>query len=646
MDQTTNSGRPVQLDDLKSMMRDHFLKYASYVILDRAIPHIDDGLKPVQRRILYTLWMMDDGKLHKVANVAGQTMAYHPHGDAAIIDALVNLANKNYLLDRQGNFGNPLTGDSAAAARYIETRLSPLARETMFNPQITQTLPTYDGRRDEPIILPAKIPSLLMHGADGIAVGMSTTILPHNFNELLEAEIAILEGKEVNVLPDFSTGGIMDASEYAGGKGKVKVRAKIEVKDQKTLVIKEICYGTTTESLIRSIEEAAKRGKIKIEGIHDYTTSHVEIAITLPRGQYAEELIKGLYAFTECEVTLHPQMIIIKDELPCEPTVAEVLHYHVDKLQGYLRRELELERDRLKEKIFEKSLERIFIENRLYKPLEELETYEKIHDSISKGLEPFHDKLYRIPAEADRERLLSIPIRRITRFDLNKNREEIAAMEEELEGVEKELKNIKRHTIRYLQGLIKKYGKEYPRRTEIRELEQLDKRAIATKNIKVGVDLEGGYVGTKLSGHPSFECTNFDKILLCFSDGSYQVTTIPEKEYVQREGRKLVFAGVADKKSIITVVYKDPKHLYCYAKKFVVSQFILDKVYRFVDEGMELELLTLDKDPKITLHFVPSNTLRVKKQDYVLDDKVLVKGVQAKGMRLSPKAVKKITVND
>ncbi len=332
------------MEDVKQLMRHHYLKYASYVILDRAIPNIFDGLKPVQRRILHTLWNMHDGKLHKVANVAGQTMAFHPHGDAPITEALVNVSNKGYLLDQQGNFGNIFTGDSAAAARYIETRLSALALETMFNPDLTAYVPSYDGRNQEPVCLPAKIPLLLMQGTDGIAVGMSTHIMPHNFVELLQAEIDLLEGREIEILPDFPTGGVMDASDYQRGKGRIKLRAKIDIKDPKSIVIREVCYGTTTESLIRSIDEAAKRGKIKIDAINDYTSEHVEIEIKLPRGHYAEDLITTLYAYTECEVSLTSQMIVIKDNFPCELDVHEILALHLEKLQEYLKAELEIEK--------------------------------------------------------------------------------------------------------------------------------------------------------------------------------------------------------------------------------------------------------------------------------------------------------------
>lgn len=628
-------------DDVKFLMKDHYLKYASYVIRDRAIPHVIDGLKPVQRRILHTLWGMHDGKLHKVANVSGQTMAYHPHGDAPITDALINMANKGYALDQQGNFGNLLTGDPAAAARYIETRLSPLAKETLFNYALTQTIPTYDGRHQEPVTLPAKIPLLLLHGAEGIAVGMATNVLPHNFNELLEAEIAILEDREFQILPDFPTAGIMDASNYDKGKGKVKLRAKLEIRDPKTIAITEICYGTTTESLIRSIDEAAKRGKIKIDAINDYTADKVEIEIKLPRGQYAQELIDALYAYTECEVTLNSQIVVIKDNLPWEPDVNEILHLHVNKLQEYLRRELEIERDHLSEKIFEKTLEQIFIENRLYKKIETITSYEQIHEVIEKSLVPFHDQLSRVPTYEDRERLLNIPIRRISRFDLDKNQEEIAEIRKQLTQVEKDLKHIKKFTVNYLKQLLKKYGKEFPRRTQIQSIEQLNLRAIDTRTIKVGFDPATGFVGTKVASKHMFECTNYDKLLLLYQDGSYVVSNIPEKQYVNHEGKKVVYAGVADKKTVINVVFRDPKTHLAYAKRFVVTQYILDKNYRFIEEGLTLDFISVTPGSVIELQLIPKQNQKVNKVQFNLDD-VLVKGVSAKGVRICNKPIKKI----
>jgi topoisomerase-4 subunit A len=628
------------MDDVKQLMRQNYLRYASYVILDRAIPNVYDGLKPVQRRILHTLYRMHDGKLHKVANVAGQTMAFHPHGDAPIIEALISLSNKGYLLDQQGNFGNIFTGDPAAAARYIETRLAGLAFDTMFNPDLTETIPSYDGRNLEPVCLPAKIPLLLMQGADGIAVGMSTHILPHNFVELLEAEIDLLEGKERLLLPDFPTGGIMDASDYQKGRGKVKLRAKIEIKDPKTVVIRQICYGTTTESLIRSIDEAAKRGKIKIDAINDYTSQDVEIEIKLPRGHYAEELINSLYAYTECEVSLPSQVIVIKDGLPCELDVQEILKLHLEKLQFYLNKELELERAQLLEKIFIKSLEQLFIENRLYSKIEKIADYDKIHQAIEQGLIPFHSQLLRIPTYEDREHLLNIPIRRISRFNLDKNQEEIAATQKELQRVEKNLKQLKKYTSDYLRALLKKYGAEFPRRTELQSLGQIDMRAIETRTVTVGFDPDTGFVGTKVAGTSQFECTNFDKLLLLFKDGTYTVINMPEKQYVHHEGNKVVYAGAADKKTVVCAVYRHPKTHLCYAKRFVVEKFILEKPYRYFEEGMELLFLTTKPGQILELQFYPKIKQRVAKVDCSLDQ-VPLKGVTAKGIRLSSREVKK-----
>lgn len=629
------------MDDFKLLMQDHYLKYASYVILDRAIPNVVDGLKPVQRRILHTLWTMHDGKLHKVANVAGQTMVYHPHGDAAIADALINLANKGYLLDTQGNFGNIFTGDPAAASRYIETRLLSLALETIFNPDLTETIPSYDGRRQEPICLPAKIPLVLMQGADGIAVGMSTHIFPHNFGELLEAEIAILEGREFHLVPDFPTGGIMDASEYDKGMGKVKLRAKLEERDSKTIVITEICYGTTTESLIRSIDEAAKKGKIKIEAINDYTAEKVEIEIKLPRGTYANELIPALYSFTECEVTLHSQIIVIKDNLPWEPDVDAVLHFHVEHLQDYLKRELEIEQGRLNEKIFDKTLEQIFIENRLYKKIENVSSMDKIHATVASSLEPYHDQLLRVPTHDDREKLLNIPIRRISRFDLDKNQEEIAATKAQLLKVEKDLKHIKKFTIAYLRALIAKYAKHYPRKTQVQQLEQIDRRAVATRSVKVGFDQATGFIGTKVSSENPLTCTNFDKLLLLYKDGSYMVINIPEKQYVHQDNSKVIYAGVADKQTVMSAVYKDPKTHLCYAKRFIVDKFILEKMYRFFEPGMELMLLSVEPKLKLDVQLIPKPKQKVSRLTFDMEE-VRVKGVTAHGIRISNRQVKKI----
>jgi topoisomerase-4 subunit A len=629
------------VDDIKHQMKDNFLKYASYVILDRAIPNALDGLKPVQRRILHTLRAMHDGKLHKVANVAGQTMAYHPHGDAAIIDALVNLSNKGFLLDQQGNFGNLLTGDPPAAARYIETRLSELAMETMFNPDLTEYVLSYDSRNKEPVCLPAKIPLLLMQGTDGIAVGMSTHILPHNFIELLEAEIALIEGKNIKILPDFPTGGIMDATQYDAGRGKVKLRVKIEERDVKTLAITQICYGTTTESLIRSIDEAAKKGKIKIDAINDYTADKVEIEIKLPRGHYAQDLIDSLYAYTECEVSLTSQVVVIKDGFPWETDVHEILKLHATILQEYLHRELEIEKGRLLEKIFDKTLEQIFIENRLYKKIETVKSKDEIHTTVEKSLVPYHKMLSRIPTFDDRERLLQIPIRRISQFDIEKNQEDIKALGDSVAQVEKNLKGIKKYTINYLEGLIEKYGKEFRRKTKVQAIEELDFKAIDTREVKIGFDPKGGFLGTKVTGDAELSCTNYDKLLLFFQDGTFKVINIPEKQYVHQGENKVILAGVADKKTVLNVIYKNPKTHLCFAKKFVVGKFILDKTYRYFEEGMTLELITAAADPVVEMQYIPKVKQKLSRATFNFD-KVTVKGIASKGIKMTNRGVKKI----
>lgn len=627
------------MDDLKHQMKDHFIKYASYVILERAIPNIVDGLKPVQRRILETLWKINDDKLHKVANIVGQSMQLHPHGDAPIYEALVNLANKGFTLDKQGNFGNIYTGDPSAAARYIETRLTPLAKETLFNPDTTEKIPSYDGRNLEPVTLPAKIPLLLMQGAEGIAVGMATHIFPHNFVELLEAEIAYLEGRPFKLFPDFPTGGIMDKSLYEKGKGKIKLRAKIDIKDPKTLVIREICFGTTTESLIRSIDDAAKKGKIKIEAINDYTARDVEIEIKLPRGQYAEEILDALYGFTECEVALNSQIVVIKDGLPWEGDVHEILSFHAEQLVSLLKRELEIERDRLLEKIFYRSLERIFIENKIYKKIETVKTLEGIHEALETAFKPFVKRLLRAPTHEDREKLLQIPIRRISRFDIDKNQEEIAELKEWLGQVEKNLRNVKRFTIAYIKKLIDKYGSEFPRRTRIKAIEEIDRRSIETKKVKVGYDPETGFIGTKVSGKEKIECTNFDKLLVFYADGSYSVINIPEKQYLE----KAVWVGVADKKTPISVVYKNKETGQAWAKRFIVDKFILDKPYRYLEENWELQYFSIDNDPAVEVHFFTS--ARQKEKSLVCGLKTIpVSGAQTRGIRLSVHKVKKVTV--
>ncbi|MFO7821711.1 MAG: DNA topoisomerase IV subunit A [Lentisphaeria bacterium] len=576
-------------DSLGDMMSANFIEYASYVIKDRAIPDLEDGLKPVQRRILHALREMDDGRFHKVANVIGQTMQYHPHGDASIGNALVVLANKEYFIEKQGNFGNILTGDDASAPRYIECRLSPLARDVMFNKQLTDYAPSYDGRKNEPITLPAKIPVTLLLGADGIAVGMSTRILPHNFSEVLKAQIAALKGKSFKLYPDFLTGGVMDASEYDNGNGKVKVRAKIETVDQKTLVIRELPATSTTESLISSIEEAARRGKLKLSSINDFTTDKPEIEIKLPRGIYAEDTIKRLYAYTNCEISLSTSMVIIRQNRPEILSVEDILRYCTEKLLYLLKRELEIELDRLHDSFHEKTLAQIFIENRIYKRIEEAETFEKVMQEVREGLEPYRERLKRDIVDDDIVKLLEIRIRRISRFDIEKNQKELQEILEQIEQVNYNLENLNDYTIQYLKDLLKKYGKQFPRRTEIQELEDISAREVALENVKVGHDKVNHFVGSQVKSSNKNEepliCTEFDRLVLLRNNGKIKVIKVPEKEYIG----PVKYLYKADKDQIYCLIYRDKKTGKHYIKRFKLDSYIMNREYKAVPKNCIIE---------------------------------------------------------
>ena len=511
-----------------------FLDYASYVIRDRAIPNLADGLKPVQRRILWALHEKDDGRFIKVANVVGHTMQYHPHGDASIGDALVVLANKRYLIEGQGNFGNIFTGDPAAASRYIECRLTELARTEVFNDSITDFIPSYDGRNKEPVTLPCKLPLTLMLGTEGIAVGLSARILPHNFPELLEAQIAILKKQPFKCLPDFPTGGLMDARDYSDGKGSVKVRARIKTSDESTVVITEIPPTTSTDSLIASIEDATQKGKLKVKSINDFTSENVEIEIKCPAGVDAEKMVDALYAFTDCETTIASRIVVIKDNRPVELTVSEVLRENTEQLVAILKRELELREKNLLDELHYRTLERIFIEERIYKEIEKCKTNEAVIAAVYDGFKPFKKQLMRDIVDADVEKLLQVRIRRISLFDINKHREEMEKTKADLDETRKNLKGLTKYVIGHLEALLEKYGPQYPRlTTKSARHEEVDAKAVAFKAFKVAYDRETGYVGYKVSGEEfKLECTKFDKILLVFKDGTYKVSELPEKLFV------------------------------------------------------------------------------------------------------------------
>jgi topoisomerase-4 subunit A len=626
---------------LNKLMAQNFIEYASYVIVDRAIPDLRDGLKPVQRRILTTLFRMDDGKFHKVANVIGDTMKLHPHGDASIGDALVTLANKEYFIEKQGNFGNILTGHAAAAPRYIECRLTELAKETLFRKALTSYKPSYDGRNQEPQFLPVKLPVLLMLGAEGIAVGMSTRILPHNFSELLQAQIEILRNEPMEVFPDFATGGIVDVSDYDDGHGKVKVRAKFDKKDSKTIVIREIPHGTTTDGVIASIEAAAQKGKVKIGAINDFTTEKVEIEVTLARGVYADEVIPQLYAHTDCEVSVSCNMVVIKDRQPVDVGVSDILCFLTDQLRALIKAELELERDQLLDKKHWLDLERIFIENRVYGRIEEAETAEQVQQEVRTGMEPHIGKLKRELSDEDIERLLAIPIRRISRFDIEKNRKDIETTMRALKQVRAKLRKLTATSISYLEYLLEKYGELYPRRSEIAAIEAVDVRAVSRHNLRLAYDPKTGFFGTAVKGDKfQFDVSEYDKILLVSRDGSYRIIGPESKVLIP----KVIYCKVFDPEQGVdfTVVYRTNERM-VYGKKVHIRAFIHGREYELIkDRKGRIDLLIEgDTEDAVHMDFVPMKRQRVREHSFELSE-LEATGVTARGRRLAPKAVARI----
>jgi len=596
-------------------------------------------LKPVHRRILWALREKDDGRFIKVANVVGHAMQYHPHGDASIGDALVVLTNKRYLIEGQGNFGNIHTGDPAAAPRYIECRLTPLAREELFNDELTEFVPSYDGRNKEPVTLPSRLPLVLMLGTEGIAVGLSARLLPHNFPELLEAQIAILKNQPFKCLPDFPTGGLMDARDYQDGKGSVTVRAKIKVKDESTVVIKELPPGVTTESLTTSIEDAARKGKIKVKSINDFTSEDVEIEVRAPAGVEAEKLVNALYAFTDCEVSLTSRIIVIRDNRPVELTVSEVLRANTDQLVALLKRELELRQSKLEEDLYFRTLERIFIEERIYKKIEQCKTNEAVHTAVVDGFKPFAAELPRALADADIERLLQVRIRRISLFDISKHREEMDKLKAELAEVKKHLKNVKAYTIAHLEGLLAKYGPQYPRLTsKSSRHEELDAKAVAFKAFKVAYDRESGYLGYKVNGDEfKLECTKFDKLLLVFKDGTYKVVELPEKLFI---GPELIFCGFPERERVFTCAYTDRNA--SYLKRFTFGGTILNKTYNCIPEKSRILLLVADTPKVLYVRYKPAPHQKVSQQT-CNPAKVEVRTPKTLGRQLSIKDISSIT---
>lgn len=614
-----------------------FLDYASYVIRDRAIPNLSDGLKPVQRRILWALHEKDDGKFIKVANVVGHAMQYHPHGDASIADAIVVLTNKRYLIEGQGNFGNIFTGDPPAASRYIECRLTELARNEVFNDDITEFVPSYDGRNKEPVTLPSKLPLTLMLGNEGIAVGLSAKILPHNFIELLEAQIAILKKQPFKVLPDFVTGGLMDARQYADGKGSIKVRAKIKIKDDSTIAIKEIPPTTTTDSLIGSIEDAVRKGKLKIRSINDFTSEEVEVEIKAPTGVSAEKLVDALYAFTDCEVSISSRIIFIKNNRPVEMTVSEVLRENTAQLVALLKRELELKEGKLQQELHFKTLVRIFVENRIYKKIETSKTNEAVYAAIYDGFKPFRKEMFRDLADEDVAMLLEVRIRRISLFDINKHREEMEKVKAELDETRKYLKNVTKFAIGHLEALIEKYRDQYPRLTKSSRYDVVEAKEVAFKAFKVAYDRGSGYIGYKVSGEEfKVDCTKFDKLLMIFKDGHYKVTELPEKLFV---GPDMVYAALPDRERVFTLCYTNRDATYI--KRFTFGGTIMNKEYFCIPEKSKILFFEPDTPKELFIKYKPAPHQKISQQTCDPSE-VEVKGAKTLGRQISIKDVASI----
>ncbi|MDE7160196.1 MAG: DNA gyrase/topoisomerase IV subunit A [Muribaculaceae bacterium] len=644
---------------LSGMFRNWYIEYASYVILERAVPHIEDGLKPVQRRILHAMQTLDDGRFNKVANIVGHTMQYHPHGDASIGDALVQLGQKELLVDTQGNWGNILTGDSAAAPRYIEARLSEFALEAVFNPKTTEWTLSYDGRKKEPVTLPVKFPLLLVQGVEGIAVGLSSKILPHNFNEVADAAIACLEGRPFQLLPDFQTGGLLDASRYndGGRGGAVKVRARIEKVDARTLAITEIPFGKTTSSLISSILGAMEKGKIKIRKVDDNTAATAEILVHLQPGTSGDKAIDALYAFTDCEVSISPNCCVIRDDKPRFLTVSELLRYSVDHTRDLLRRELEIRLGEARETRLFASLEKIFIEERMYKDseIENAPTMDAAVARLETLFLPWIPGFFRLLTREDYLKLWEIRMARILKFNSDKANEKIAALDAEIAEITDNLENLTRYTIHWFTHLKEKYGSHFPRRTVVRGFDSIEATKVAEANKRLYFDKEGGFIGTALKDNEfKFACSDIDDVLLIYRDGTYKIVKVQEKLFV---GKKIIHIGLfkkKDERTVYNVIYRNgPKGGFYYKKRFFITGLTRDKEYNITKgvPGSRIDWLTVNPNGeaetvKVTLKDEPGpDGRRPRHQTVQVDFADLdIKGKESLGNLVTKYAIKDITM--
>ncbi|MGE8555883.1 MAG: DNA gyrase/topoisomerase IV subunit A [Chryseobacterium jejuense] len=641
------------LKKVSGLYKDWFLDYASYVILDRAIPSIYDGLKPVQRRIMHSMRELEDGRYNKVANIVGNTMKYHPHGDASITDAMVQIGQKELLIDTQGNWGNIYTGDSAAAARYIEARLTPLALEVVFNPKTTDWTKSYDGRNNEPIDLPVKFPLLLAQGVEGIGVGLSTKILPHNFNELINASVAYLKGKKFEIYPDFLTAGYLDVSEYNDGHrgGKVRARAKITQTDKHMLVISELPYSKTTSDLIDSILKANEKGKIKIKKIEDNTSDKVEILIHIHNDVSPDKTIDALYAFTDCQVTISPNACVIVGDKPMFLNVSEILKTNTDHTVSLLKKELEIELHELQESWHFSSLERIFIENRIYHDIEEVKTWEDVIKTIDAGLKPHTKHLLRAVTEEDILKLTEIRIKRISRFDLDKFKENIASLEGKIEQVKYHLANLIAYAIEYYLNIQKKYGKDKQRKTELRIFDTIDATKVAVANEKFYANFEEGFIGTSLKKDQyMFDCSDIDDIITFRKDGSMKVVKVEAKTFIGKDILHVAIWKKNDKRTVYNMIYREGREGPYYMKRFSVTGVTRNTDYPLASDKKGSETLYFSANPNgeaetVTVLLKPNPRIRKNKMEINFSD-LAIKGRDSKGNLVTKYAVKKVDLKE